>query len=231
MSEGNHFPTTHWTRVQRIASEDTKEAAKALEETCLIYWQPLFKYALSLQLSVEDAEDCVQGFLGRISSQDFFQTLSPSKGKLRSFLLVSFKHYIYDFWRQEQSQKRGGHLEVVPFLEKEIHALCEVKFTLFDQEWAIIVIENAKKQLQERYRKRKQETLFLALLPCLDGSKLKDPASVQRQFQLSAVAYKSAIHRIRRRFGEEIKKIVAETVLSSDEVENEIRWLLKALEA
>ena len=53
--------------------------------------------------------------------------------------------------------------------------------------------------------------------------------SAARDLETSAGAVKVAVHRLRRRYREELRRRVADTVDSDQDVEDELRYLLKTL--
>jgi RNA polymerase sigma-70 factor (ECF subfamily) len=231
MSSDHQFPSTRWTCIQRICSGNKSEARAAMEEVCQTYWRPLYGFAISMNPSHQDAEDCVQGFLVRVSSEDFFDAMTPHRGKLRSYLLVSFKRYIYDSWKKQSSQKRGGanrDLTLDEFLVEDEHGSDPA--LAYDQEWAKVVVDDTHERLKNRYIEQGNIEIFNELESCIDGTPLVNTADTAQKLNLSSVALKSAVHRIRRRFGDELRKVVAETVHSEDDVEEEIRWLIKILQ-
>ena len=204
----------------------------AMEEVCQAYWRPLYGFALSMNGSHQDAEDCVQGFLTRLSTGDFFQSVSANRGKLRSLLLVSFKRYIVDTWKMQSSQKRGGSMRDIALDGIHVEDTSESDPSLaYDQEWAKVVVDEAMSNLRERYQKQGNEKTFDSLEAYIDGTPLENSSQTAEQLNLSSVALKSAVHRIRRRFGEELQNMVRETVQHENDVDEEIRWLIKVLQA
>jgi len=229
MTGRGRFPSTRWTCIQRICSDDVADARAAMEEVCRAYWGPLYGFALSMNRSHHDAEDCVQGFLMRVSSEDFFESVSPHKGKLRSFLLVSFKRYIADVWRKESSQKRGGGNPDLPFDEEAAGENCMPEHA-YDRAWAKTVVDDARARLRQRYVESGKEEVYSELEHSLDGSLPEGVLALAGRLEMTPVALKSAVHRLRRRFGNEIRNVVAETLQDAGEIDGEIRWLMKTLE-
>jgi len=228
MTGKGNFPSTRWTCIRRICSDDIVDARAAMEEVCRAYWRPLHGFALSMNKSHHDAEDCVQGFLMRVSSEDFFESVSPHKGKLRSFLLVSFKRYIADVWRKESSQKRGGGNPDLQ-LDEEVAADCAPEHA-YDRAWARTVVDDARARLRQRYVESGKEEVYRELEHSLDGSLPEGVLILAGRLGMTPVALKSAVHRLRRRFGDEIRNVVAETLQDEGEIDGEIRWLMKTLE-
>ena len=203
-----------------------------MEEVCQIYWRPLYSFALSLNQSHHDAEDCVQGFLLRVSSEDFFEAVSPHKGKLRSFLLVSFKRYIADVWKKQACQKRGGGKKDLLLNEEIAEGVASAPEHAYDQAWARTVVDDARTRLRKRYcESEKKEVLFDAIEHCLDGELEGGVNAMAERLDMTSVAVKSAVHRLRRRFGSEIRNVVSETLRDESDVDEEIRWLMKVLES
>ena len=92
-SKQSPFPRTRWSLVVAArVSDPTGNGEQALSELCRIYWRPLYLYALRLGNDPQDAEDLTQGFLARFLENRSFGSVDQSRGKLRSFLLTSFKH-------------------------------------------------------------------------------------------------------------------------------------------
>ncbi|RYD31117.1 MAG: sigma-70 family RNA polymerase sigma factor, partial [Verrucomicrobiaceae bacterium] len=92
------FPDTRWSLVLR--TRDFTHASKALEELCRTYWYPLYAMARRSGSSHADAEDLTQGFFCCIMQRDLFPRADQRMGKLRSYLLTSFKHFSISEWRK-----------------------------------------------------------------------------------------------------------------------------------
>jgi DNA-directed RNA polymerase specialized sigma24 family protein len=102
------FVTTHWSVVLSAAHGDDEQATAALARLCQTYWYPLYAYARLRGFSVQDAQDLTQDFFMRLLAGNAVASVSPNKGRFRSFLLASMNHFMTDEWRKAQAQKRGG---------------------------------------------------------------------------------------------------------------------------
>lgn len=201
-----------------------------MNDICQTYWQPLHHFALSLGCNNEDAEDCVQGFLAKAAENDFFTLADPNKGLMRSYLQVAFKRYIYDIWKKGHALKRGGGAQITHLNSYHQHAIDEEPSLAFDRQWALTVIETAKKGLKIRYCSIGKELHFSELEGCLDGSALADTSKTAKILNISTATLKTVVFRIRKRFGEEVRKAVMETVANENDIDDEIRWLITVLE-
>ncbi len=102
------FVTTHWSVVLTAGRSDTTRARAALEQLCRNYWQPLYAYVRRTGHSREEAEDLTQEFFARLLAQNTVARADPARGRFRSFLLASLKHFLANEWEKARAQKRGG---------------------------------------------------------------------------------------------------------------------------
>ena len=92
------FPMTRWSVVLSAREGDEGRARAALSELCEAYWLPLYAFARRTGKSAEDAEDLTQAFFVRLIERDLFSKADAGRGKLRSFLLGTFKNFLSDDW-------------------------------------------------------------------------------------------------------------------------------------
>lgn len=90
------FPTTRWTLVAAAGDRSRPDSRRALASLCETYWYPLYAYARRAGDSPEQAQDHTQEFFARFLEDDYFDRADPQRGRFRSFLLASFKHYRRD---------------------------------------------------------------------------------------------------------------------------------------
>src|SRR5512136_1919389 len=107
------FAATHWSVVLAAASEDSQEAAAALDTLCRQYWYPLYAFVQRLGHAPSDAEDIVQSFFSNLLEKGSLQHADPLRGRFRTFLLASLKHFMTKEWQRQRAAKRGGG--VAPF--------------------------------------------------------------------------------------------------------------------
>src|SRR5262245_59213857 len=107
-SVGAKFATTHWSVVLAAGEGDSPRAGQALERLCRTYWPPLYTFLRREGRREEDAQDLVQGFLASLLARQSLSGVDRSRGKFRSFLLASLKHYLANDYDRSQAIKRGG---------------------------------------------------------------------------------------------------------------------------
>jgi RNA polymerase sigma factor (sigma-70 family) len=223
------------------AGVDDTDGDKALAELCEIYWYPLYAFARRCGHAAHDAEDLTQGFFARLVERDLFAKADPGRGRLRSFLLGAFKHYMSEEWRQTNRQKRGGGQETIPIhlltaekIERDLASLNSGTDpdSMFDRIWFDVLLEQALNGLEEEYRQRGKRDVFARLKVFLAWNR-KDArlAEAARELKMSPGAVRVTILRMRQRFRELIEREIAETVGTAAEAAHEIEHLRRVLGA
>src|SRR5438876_8838869 len=118
------FTTTHWSVVLK-AQGRTPGAETALERLCRTYWRPIYGFVRRQGTKPEEAKDLTQGFFALILERKDFQSVRQEKGRLRSFLLASLKHFMANERRDAAAIKRGGGRTLIPFNEIESYESSE----------------------------------------------------------------------------------------------------------
>ena len=121
---GPAFLTTEWSVVLQAGQDKHPGATQALESLCRTYWPPLYAYARRQGLTPHDAQDVTQEFIAHLLRRSDLATVSPDKGRFRSFLLGALKNFLVSRWRTESAQKRGGQVDFVQLESGAAEQLC-----------------------------------------------------------------------------------------------------------
>jgi RNA polymerase sigma factor (sigma-70 family) len=231
------FATTHWSVVLRAGGENAPQADEALEKLCRTYWYPLYVFIRRSGSSQHDAEDLTQEFFARVLEKRSLGAVDRSKGKFRSFLLAAFQHFASNYRRDARAQKRGGTCTFISlndesaeqqYLHSAPAGLPPDK--LFEQQWAITLLEQSLKKLQEEWIGAGKDGQFEQLKIFLVGEKrCASYAELAPKLNSTEAALKMAVSRLRRRYGELLRAEIANTVNTSEEVEDELRALFAAV--
>ena len=108
------FETTHWSIVRAAGSDSTGRSRDALAQLCGTYWEPLYAYLRRQGHRAEDAEDLTQGFFARVLEKGVLDAADPTRGRFRSFLLASLRHYAANERAHAEALKRGGSVPALP---------------------------------------------------------------------------------------------------------------------
>lgn len=213
------------------------KAEAALETLCRSYWYPLYAYARRLGHGPHDAQDLTQGFFARIFEKNYLASVSPEKGKFRSFLLVSFNHFLSHERARERAAKRGGGQPLLSLNEEDAEELYAREFVgcaspekAFERRWAITVLEQAFARLRNEYAIAGKDNLFDQLKPFLgEGAASGDYSAAASKLNMSSNAVAVAVHRLRQKYREAVRLEIGQTVGSPEQIEEEMRHLLAAL--
>ena len=241
---GDVFATTHWTVVLAAGRGSSHQADVALEELCRTYWYPLYVFVRRQTSTREDAEDLTQAFFARFLEKNYLGDVQREKGKFRSFLLASLKHYIADVWDRERALKRGGNYEFV-LLDEKIHTIetlyaresrC-VAVTLdeeqqYEQSWAAALVARALGRIEAEFGNAHKTRLFSALKPFLTGGVgLPTQQEVARRLDIPIETLRSHLSRLRARYRELLREEVARTIGVAENVDEELHHLCTILTA
>jgi RNA polymerase sigma factor (sigma-70 family) len=234
---GHGFATTRWSLVVAAGKGDCKAAA-ALGELCELYWEAVYVFLRRGGQCPDDAADLAQGFFARLLEKGDVASADPNRGRFRAFLLGALKHFVSNERDRQNAAKRGGGatfvaIDVQTAEDRYVHepADPETPESAFLRRWAMGVIEAALQKLGERYRSEGKGALFDALAPHLYGD--ADACAykeIGERLGLKENAVKVAAHRLRERYRDVVRASVADTVGNPADVDDEIRFLLTALE-
>jgi len=231
----NYFATTHWSVVLAAGRDDTTRARAALEILCQTYWRPLYCYVRRRGYSPEDAQDLTQECFHRVLEGQSLAHADPHRGKFRSFLLGAMNHCLADVSARRLAQKRGSgqsplSLEWAAAEQRTMPEPADHKTPdqAFDQEWATTLLTEVLNRLEGEYWDAGKTELFDALKQTLVGTRESQPyAMLAQQLGLNEGALRTAVHRLRKRYRELVREEIANTVGTPEEVDEEMRYLVK----
>jgi len=101
---------------------------------------------------------------------------------------------------------------------------------LFEQRWALALLEQVLAKLRGDFAAKGKEALFDELKVYLTGSKKFLTYSEQAaRLGMTEAAVKMTVQRMRKRYAELLREEIAHTVARPDEVQDEIRHLFAIL--
>ncbi len=231
------FETTQWSLVLAAGGDDSAAARHALEALCDIYWYPLYAYVRRRGRTPDAARDLTQGFFASLLERRDFEGLHQERGRFRAFLLASLKHFLANETTRALAQKRGGGLTPLSLefdtAEQRYHVEPvdpRTPETLYERRWALTVIDRVLAALRDEWAAEGREAEFDALKESLLGQMPRGGyAALIAPLGRSEGAIKVAVHRLRRRFQEQLRQQISHTVADPADVEEEIRYLIRAL--
>lgn len=230
------FATTHWS-VVLAAQGASPVAQQALEKLCRSYWRPLYGFIRRQGHGPEEAQDLTQGFFAQLLERRDLDVVRREKGRLRSYLLVSLKHFLANERQRARAIKRGGGQSLIPLEELKTveRAVLEPADTLtadliYERHWALRVLEQVLARLREERRAAGDTMLFEQLEKLLaDEPGRPSQAEIAAELGMSENAVKQAFHRLRARYRQILREEIAHTVTAPGDVEDELRHLIAVL--
>jgi RNA polymerase sigma-70 factor (ECF subfamily) len=228
------FATTHWSVVLAAGHDSSPGAQEALEKLCSAYWYPLYAYVRRQGRSPEDAQDLTQAFFAKLLEKKSLRHAQKERGRFRTFLLTSLKHFLSHEWERAQSAKRGGgriHLSWDQTSAEERYRFEPVSDLtpdkVFEQRYAMTLFQDALVRLRDESVASGNSDRFEQL----KGFLTDEPAegaykTVAERLGMSPDSVAVAVHRLRQRYGELVREGIAQTVASAAEVQEELRYLI-----
>jgi len=230
------FATTRWSIVL-LATHEGSEGAAALARLCEQYWFPLYAWLRRAGYSQHDAEDLVQSFFVRLLEHDLITRANADRGRFRTFLLTALRNFAADEWRRGHREKRGGSKAPLSLEEIDPEERMVPELTLaadaelaFDRAWARTLLDRVLERLRDECDGDGKAGRFDALKSFLIGERGEIPfADAATRLGISVPAVQSLVHRLRQRYAELLREEIAHTVQRSEDIDNELRWVLTVL--
>ncbi|CAN5754396.1 hypothetical protein BH20VER1_BH20VER1_20390 [soil metagenome] len=241
------FTSTQWSVISAAGKtgSNPESSRAALAQLCQTYWPPLYTYARARGRSPHDAQDLTQGFFVHLIEHQIYREADREKGKFRSFLLASFKNFMADAVDRERRLKRGGGFDFVSFDEKQMEAAEALFHThhhlsgggtpvdnfVFEHSWAETLVATVLDRLTAAYQAEGKQNLLDELGAFLTIGTAPPPsyAELSSRLGLAEATLRSHVARLRVRYRAMLRAEVRRTVRSDEEVDGELRELLRVL--
>jgi RNA polymerase sigma factor (sigma-70 family) len=232
------FTTTHWSVVLEAQGE-SPAAQEALEKLCRMYWRPIYGFVRRQGAGAEDAEDLTQGFFALLLERKDLNTVRKEKGRLRSYLLTSVKHFLADESRHAMAVKRGKGQRLIPLDDIREREGIDVERSdrltadqIYERRWAFTVLEQVMARLRDEYRSAGNVRFFDQMKKMLmDEPGRPSQAQVANEFDMTENAVKQAFYRFRQRYQTLLREEIAHTVAMPSDIEDELRHLVAVVRA
>ena len=232
------FATTHWSVVLEARGE-SPAAQDALEKLCRTYWRPVYSFIRRQGARPEEAEDFTQGFFALLLERRDLDAVRKEKGRLRSYLLTSVKHFLASKQRRAMAIKRGKGQRLVPLEELSANERVEIEPAdslsadrLYERRWAWTLMEQVLLRLKDEYHTAGNALLFdwlKQLLPDEPGAPSR--AEIAANLGMTENAVRQALYRFRHRYQVLLREEIGHTVAIASDIEDELRHLISVLRA
>jgi RNA polymerase sigma factor (sigma-70 family) len=219
------------------ANKDSQVASRALADLCSTYWYPLYVFLRRKCHNVDEAEDLTQAFFAKLLERDFLANVDREKGRFRSFLLASLKHFLDDVRDHATALKRGGGKSIISLDAADAESRYQHEPAdemspehLFERQWALSLLEKVLSRLQAESTTASRGAAFETLQGALTGQRDVPYAEIATKLGMTEGAVKTAVHRLRQRYRELLIEEISLTVATPEDVSEEIRYLMSSLQ-
>ena len=232
------FPVTRWTVIVAAQGQGA-QAHRALNELCGLYWLPVYAFIRRKGKSPADAEDLTQGFISDLLERGSLDGVAEEKGRLRTFLLKAATRHMINEHEKASAAKRGGGAALLSLDFKRAEGSYHVEpgHTItpeleFERQWALQMLDVALAEARNDAVRNGRDALFEDLkgLISLDTT-MAAYDEIAARHGITEGAVKAAAHRLRQNFRAALRRAIAETVASEDEIDDEIRHLFEVFQS
>ncbi len=212
------FQPTVWTQILRARDGSETTAVAALGHLVDLYWKPVYFHIRRQGYNIEDAKDLTQQFFARIMEPNALKNVDPAKGKFRTFLLASVRHFLCDEYDKRNALKR------TPTLDFEEAQPQYQEGSTFERDWATIVLDRAFAKLREQTPREAR---------VLEAQRTGKTSYRELAEELGATEanIKVMAHRAKKRLRAIILQDLRETVSTEKDAEEELNALFRAFSA
>jgi RNA polymerase sigma-70 factor (ECF subfamily) len=229
------FPTTRWTLIVAAGHAAPDELRRALSELCEAYWYPVYAFIRRDGADAERALDLTQGFFARLLEKGDLADVDRNRGKFRSWLLASAKHFVANEHDRERAAKRGGGRAALSIDAADAESRYRLEPSsdmtpdrVFERRWALTLLGQVLDALRQECADEGRLRQFEVLKDCLAGGDGVNSVAAQ-ELGMSDAGVRMAVHRLRRRYRELLRWKISQTVETPEQVEEEIEFLFGAV--
>jgi RNA polymerase sigma-70 factor (ECF subfamily) len=231
------FDTTRWSVIAAARGADPDAARAALATLCEAYWYPVYAFIRRWGADPDAARDLTQGFFASLLERRDFELVRPERGRFRTFLLASAKHFLLNEAARGRAAKRGGGAAPLPLVFDEAEGRYQFEpadlatpETLYERRWALTLIERVLASLRTDWVASGRGAEFDELKESLlGGGPAGGYVEAARRLGTTEGALKVAAHRLRRKFQARLRQEIGETVADQADIDDEIQYLVRAL--
>jgi DNA-directed RNA polymerase specialized sigma24 family protein len=232
------FPTTQWSLIACATINGGREGREALNELCRRYRKPVLSFFRSKHLTAEDAEDLTQILFQKMLDNRLWVRANAEKGRFRNYLLTIAFNGLVAWKKAATAVKRGNGAKQV-----SLEFLCEEGWEPqtpddgaaleFDQGWACSAMSAAWNRIVKAASATPEKAArFAVLRRFLPGSESPPTCeAAAAEMGTSPENVRTLVSRLREEFRSALREEVADTLLSADDLEDEMTHLCHVLAA
>jgi hypothetical protein len=236
---GDVFLTTHWSLIENIYGNDEDRNQALIGLLLTKYWKPVYCYLRRKGYDNEQAKDLTQGFFQEVVlGRELIQKADQSKGRFRSFLLMALNRYLINIRHEETAQKRIPKHRLIPLDEIDPPELpSEITESApedtFNYAWLSTLLEQIMTEVEVNCREHGLVIHWQAFYdrivqPITESADPPTLADICEKYGIEDQRKASnMVITVKRRFQAALKRHVRNSVISSEEVSDELSDLMR----
>ena len=219
------FPSTRWSRILAPGGEPD------LDGLLKSYGGPIEAYLRArLRVGEHDAADVAQDAMLWILTSGLFAKADPARGRFRGLLKKALANFAIDHLRRATTERKGGGVRHAP-LDDAAGVADPVAGPdrALDDAWRRELLERAYgrlcDELQHGGRERYWQVFRDYFLAGSPGGDQPTHQVLAARHGISRTDVSNWLDHAKRRFRAILRELVADTVMTPDELDDELRWL------
>jgi len=235
---GEAFLATHWSLIDGVNQGEGRDRA-LIGLLLQRYWKPVYCFLRHKGLPNEEAKDLTQDFFHEVVlNRDLVSRADPTQGRFRSFLLHALDQFLIDCQRKESAKKRIPRSKLVSLEFNDPPAVDHMlaqgrpedsfnytwKSSILDHTLATVQADCHEQGLQIHW----QVFDLRVLQPIFENTPELSMKEICARYGIATESIASnMLVTVKRRFKAVLRRNLRDTVLSEDDVDGELREMLK----
>ncbi|MFO0873067.1 MAG: hypothetical protein U0575_03735 [Phycisphaerales bacterium] len=232
---------TDWSMIGRVSSPDEAAAAEALERVVRRYWPAVYAFIRRTGRDVHESSDLSQAFVAEVMlRRQLIEGADRRKGRFRHLLLRSLRNFLHEQHRFATRWKRNPRESLLipldAIAEPRAPQEADSPDAAFDRAWCQTLVKGVLSRVQEECQREGLDLhwqVFEARVvrPVLHGTEPIEYRQLAEELDLPGPGQAAnLLVTVKRRFARALRKEIAATVMHADEIEPEVRDVLRLLE-
>ena len=221
---GAAFPSTQWSR---LVGGDARSGLETLAQR---YWRPVAAYVRTRWARTdEEARDAAQEFFLWVLERDLLAKADPTRGRFRGFIKTSLANFVHDLARRRRTAKRGGDRAFVPMdaTPLDLPDPGASPDAVLDAAWRATLVEEASAALERELVAAGKGEAFAVFRDYFLGEEELDHAALAARHGISITDVSNRLAYAKRRYRQQLRRAVQETVEDDDDLRAELAWLFE----
>lgn len=224
------FATTCWTLIRQAQAAEASPARGLLYGR---YWKPLAAFLTRLGVRGYELQDITQGFFLSIEERNDIARLDPARGRFRSWLRSSARHYLLGVRKKQRGLRAGGGVPLLNF-DTTAEAVVELRDELDPEQLAsereaLDILTRAGEALRLWYEAQGKLRIHNELIGSLCEHDAERDVEIARRLGKTSGAIGQDRFRMRARFAQCVKAELRRRGVRDSEMRDRLQRLEASL--